>query len=295
MVNLVVGATGLLGGEICRQLAVKGGPVQALVRSKSDPGKIEALEQYGVELVRGDLKDRRSLDAACRGVKALLTTASTTRSRQEGDTIQTVDLEGQLSLVDAAKAAGVEHLIYISYRHVDPDLDCPLSNAKRSVEQHLKASGLTYTILWPGLFMEAWLSPRLGFDYPNAKARIYGSGQRALPWISFRDVARYAVAALDDPAARNATIDVGGELASPLEVVRIFEEVGGRPFTVEHVSEDALRTQKATASDPMGKTYAALMLGYATGAMVGKEAASMTLPAQLTSVKEYALQMLGAL
>lgn len=291
--NLVVGATGLLGGEICRQLAAKDKPVRALVRSTSDPAKVQALQDSGIELVQGDLKDRRSLDAVCQGISTVLTTASAMRSRQEGDTIQTVDLEGQISLVDAAKAAGVEHLIYVSYRHVDSDVDSPLSNAKRTVEQHLKASGLTYTILWAGLFMEAWLSPRLGFDYPSAKARIYGSGKKKNPWISFRDAARYAVAAVGHPAARNATINVGGELTSPLEVVNIFEEASGRPFAVEHVFEDALRAQKTAASDPMGKTYAALMLAYATGALVGEQAAPMTLPAQLTSVREYALQMLG--
>ena len=292
--NLVVGATGLLGGEICRQLAAKSKSVRALVRSTSDPTKVKALKEYRVELVEGDLKDRPSLDVACQGVTTVITTASTTRSRQEGDTIQTVDLQGQVSLVDAAKAAGAEHFVYISYRHIDPDVDCPLSNAKRTVEQHLKESGLTYTILWPGLFMEAWLSPRLGFDYPNAKARIYGSGQKKNPWISFRDVAQWAVAVLDHPTARNATVNVGGELASPLEVVKIFEEVGGRPFTIEHVPEDALRAQKASASDPLQKTFAALMLGYATGVPVDAEAAPMTLPAQLTSVREYAQHVLGA-
>lgn len=292
--NLAVGATGLLGGEICRQLAAKSESVRALVRSTSDPAKVKALKEYGIELVEGDLKDRPSLDAACQGVTTVITTASATRSRQEGDAIQTVDLEGQVSLVDAAKAAGTKHFVYISYRHIDPNVDCPLSIAKRTVEQHLRESGLTYTILWPGFFMEAWLSPRLGFDYPNAKARIYGSGQKKNPWISFRDVAKYAIAALDHPTARNATINVGGELLSPLEVVKVFEGVGGRPFTVEHVPEDVLRAQRASASDPLQKTYAALMLGYATGVLVDAEAAPMTLPVQLTSVREYAQHVLGA-
>ena len=56
--NLVVGATGLLGGEICRQLAAKSKSVRALVRSTSDPAKVKALKEYGIELAEGDLKDR---------------------------------------------------------------------------------------------------------------------------------------------------------------------------------------------------------------------------------------------
>jgi NADH dehydrogenase len=64
---LVVGATGMLGSEICRLLAEDGRPVRALVRETSNPDRIAALSSLGAELVHGDLKDRRSLDAACRG------------------------------------------------------------------------------------------------------------------------------------------------------------------------------------------------------------------------------------
>src|SRR5436309_6720711 len=109
--NLVIGATGLLGGEICRQLRQAGKPVRALTRATADPVKVEQLKRSGATLVQGDLKDRVSLDAACRGVATVITTASTTFSRQAGDSIQTVDLEGQLRLVDAASAAGVSRLV----------------------------------------------------------------------------------------------------------------------------------------------------------------------------------------
>jgi len=91
--NLVIGATGLLGGEICRQLRQAGKPVRALTRATADPVKVEQLKRSGATLVQGDLKDRVSLDAACRGVATVITTASTTFSRQAGDSIQTVDLE----------------------------------------------------------------------------------------------------------------------------------------------------------------------------------------------------------
>ena len=67
-VILVAGATGILGSQICCLLVERGKPVRALVRSTSDPGRIENLKQLGVELVVGDLKDRPSLDAACQGV-----------------------------------------------------------------------------------------------------------------------------------------------------------------------------------------------------------------------------------
>src|SRR5262249_29687705 len=175
--NLVVGATGPigLGGEIWRQLRAAGESVRALVRPTADQERVANLKRCGVEFVEGDLKDRASLDAACQGVRVVISSATSTVSRQPDDTIEAVDLAGQIQLVDAAKAAGVAQFIYISFSG-NIDLDFPLRNAKRSVEQHLKESGLTYTILRPSYFVEAWLSPLVGFDFPNAKATIYGQG-----------------------------------------------------------------------------------------------------------------------
>ena len=115
-------------------------------------------------------------------------------------------------------------------------------------------------------------------------------GQHKNPWISVQDVAQITVAALDDPAAQNATIEVGGDLLTPLEVVKIFEEVGECSFTIEHVSEEALWIQKAEASDPLQETYTALMLGYAVGGLWDEKVEPQTLSIPLTSVREYAQQ-----
>lgn len=289
--NLVVGATGLLGSEICRLLAAEGKPARALVRSTSDPRKVAELERLQLEIARGDLKDRLSLEAACRGVTAVISTASSTLSRAEGDSIQTVDLEGQLNLIDAAKAAGVSRFVLISFPPVSNEF--PLQTAKRSVEEHLRTSGMNYTILQPACFMEIWLGPALGFDAANAKARIYGSGENKVSWISFKDVAKFAVATVDHPDARNEVVELGGpEALSPLEVVRTFEESQGRPFEVEHVPEKVLREQKETASDPLQQSFAALMLYYAEDSVIDMRETLRKFPVQLTSVQDYANQNL---
>jgi len=285
---LVIGATGLLGGEICRRLAAAGRPIRALVRPTSSQSRVEQLTALGATLARGDLKDRASLDAACRGVETVITTASTTFSRQPGDSIQTVDLEGQMRLVDAAKAARVRHFIYVSVSH-RVDVDCPLITAKRTVEAYLKQSGLDYTILAPTFFMEVWLSPAIGFDVGKGTAQIYGSGANKISWISLNDVAQFAVASVNNLAAWNTTIELGGpEMLSPLEVVRCFEEAGGREFQVVHVPEDALNAQRAAATDPLQQTFAALMLGYAHGDPIDMRKTLRTFPISLLSVREFA-------
>src|SRR5262249_12324569 len=100
---------------------------------------------------------------------------------------------------------------------------------------------LAYTILRPTFLMEVWLSPIAGFDFRNSHARIHGRGRNPISWISMYDVARFAVISLGTPLARNATFELGGpEAISPLDAVRIFEEVGGRRFQLEFVSEEEL-------------------------------------------------------
>ena len=100
---LVAGATGELGGAVARLLLAQGKAVRTLARPGSGH---EPLRQAGAQVVLGDLKDRASLDAACRGVETVITTANSARRGGE-DNPQTVDLEGNRNLIDAAKAAGV--------------------------------------------------------------------------------------------------------------------------------------------------------------------------------------------
>src|SRR5688572_22979722 len=253
---LVAGATGYLGGEICRRLVATGQQVRGLVRVTSDPAAVARLRALGVETVEGDLRDRASLDAACRGVTGVISTATTTLSRQPGDSITVTDQDGQLALVEAARAAGVERFVYVSYS-ANFEGDDALTVAKRSVERRLRESGLTYTILRPSVFMDIWLSPALGFDYANARATVYGSGESPISWIALGDVAEFAVRSVTDPVAANATIELGGPQAlSPNDVVRIFEETAGRPFEVQRVPEDALRAQQAAATEELPRVFA---------------------------------------
>lgn len=285
---LVVGATGLLGGEICRLVAERGRPTRALVRADSDPDKVERLRELAVELVVGDLKDPATLEPACDGVDAVISTVTSTTSRREGDTIESVDRDGQLNLVDAARAAGAGRFVYVSFPEFE--VDFPLQTAKRRVEQRIRETGLEYTILRPTNFMEVWLSPRLGFDPANGQVQVFGSGERAVSWISYRDVAAFAADALDNPAARDAVLDLGGpEPLSPLEVVRIFEHETGRECLVTHVPEEALEAQRVSAKDSLEQSFAGLMLGTAReGQSIDMAHVLARFPLRLTSVSEYA-------
>lgn len=286
---LVVGATGMVGGEICRGLAAKGLPFRALVRATTDPAKVDALHSLGAATVEGDVCDPASLQAACAGADAVIDTVSSMPfSYVPGQNdIQTVDLEGAKALVKAAKAAGVKRFIYTSFSG-NIDLDFPLRNAKRAAEQYLKASGLDYTILRPGYFMEAWLSPMVGFDAANAKAQIYGTGDQPISWISFKNVADYAVESLSNPAASRATLELGGpEAVSPHQVIKIFEKATGKTFEVTHVPAEALQAQQASVSDPMQQSFTGLMRCYAAGDPIDMSRLQKTFAVRLTPLSEF--------
>jgi uncharacterized protein YbjT (DUF2867 family) len=292
--DLVVGATGTLGGEICSRLARAGRSVRALVRKTSNAERVEALKSQGIELAWGDLTDRTSLDAACRGIHTVFSTATAIQSQQEGNTLDRVDREGQANLVDAARGAGVRRFVFISFRLGRDDVDFPLRAAKRSTAERLKSSGVPWTVIEASIFMEVWLGPHLGFDAANGRVRVLGSGDQKISWVSYRDVAAIAIAAAESPDAENRTIQVGGpEALSPNEVVRIFEEKAGRKFEVERVPETAINQMRATAKNPVEETFAGLMLFCARGDEIDMRQTLSRYPVRMTTVREYADRVLA--
>ena len=293
---LVVGGTGPvgLGGEICRLLRSSGRRTRALVRPTSDARRTENLRKMGVELVEGDLKDRESLKRACQGVRCIISTASNLVSRQPDDTVEAVDGRGHTDLIDVAKAGGVDSFVYTSFSgHIDRDF--AFRNAKRDVERHLKESGLSYTILRPTFYMEVWLSPIGGFDYAHARATIYGEGRNKISWLSFYDVARFALMSLDNLGARNATFEIGGpDALSPLEVVKVFEDLSRRRFDVEFVSAQILTEQESRGKDSWTRSIAGLRRCYADGDVIDMQPLAERFPMTWTSVTNYAHRVLSS-
>ena len=230
---LVVGATGLLGSEICRRLRERDRDVRALVRPTSL--RAPALRALGVDVVAGDLRDRASLVAACRDVEGVISTATAMGSKDRSLNLNEVDRKGQLRLVDIARLSNVRTFVYLS---LSPNLRprAPLVRYKREVERAVRLSGMRWTIIQPTAYMEVWLGPQLGWDHLAGRAIVFGSGKHPVPWISAGDVAEHAVRALDDSRLANVDLPLGGpEMLTPREVVRIFAQESGRKYSTRHV------------------------------------------------------------
>jgi uncharacterized protein YbjT (DUF2867 family) len=291
---LVAGATGFLGGEVCRRLTEAGRPFRAMVRPSSDPAKTARLRELGAELVEADLKDRASLDAACTGITGVISTVTSMLSRQPGDSVASVDRDGQINLIEAADTARVERYVYISFsRRIEAD--APLANAKRDVERRLEASRLGYTILRPSFFMELAFSPMLGFDVANGTAVVYGSGENPISFVSIGDVASFAIRALETDAASRRIFEIGGpEPLTQHEAIALFEKMTGKSLEQQAVPEEALRAQLEKATDPAQKSFAGLSLDFATGVPVDMSEALAAVPLSLTSVRTFAERTLAA-
>ena len=264
MAILVVGGTGAVGKQIALQLQQQLGNVRALVRGGDENPKAKELRQAGVEIIAGDLKQAETLDAACKGVDTVITTATSMPSNAD-DGLRKVDHEGGLALIAAADRAGVAKFVYTSYSgNIRPE--CPLGGAKRDCEDQLRKTSMQAVTLRPSYFMESWLSPALGFDPVAGRVRIYGTGEAKISYISAVDVAKFAVVAATKKLDRQTTLEIGGpEALSQLDAVRIFENALHKKIALDYVPQAAIEEQHRTAVEPLQKSFAALTLAITQG------------------------------
>jgi uncharacterized protein YbjT (DUF2867 family) len=283
-VILVAGATGRLGGLIALRLLAQGAAVRVLVRHNSPSEELvkqgratsaRSLIEAGAQPAYGDLKDRASLDAACRGIRTLITTANSA-ARGGEDNPRTVDLEGNRNLIDAASAAGVKQFVFVSAYIADPDSPVPFLAAKGKTEKYLRDGGMTHTIFAPDAFMESWVAMPVGRPALSGQpVTLVGSGERAHSFIATADVASFAVAALENPAALNQRLVLGGpEPLSFRDAVKVYEQVLGRSIAVRCVAPGApvpglpeyaweMAADFDTYDSPIGMTETARTFGVA--------------------------------
>jgi uncharacterized protein YbjT (DUF2867 family) len=207
-VILVSGATGKVGRHLVRALSAGGAKVRAMTR---DPGSATHLVAPGVEIVRGDLEDPAALDEALRGVgKAFLLPPASMRQ---------VKLEA--NFIDAAKRAGIRHLVKLSLLSADPKSPGPIPQWHGMAEKRLEASGIPFTHLRPNFYMQnlLWFARPIReidtFCLPLRDARS------AL--VDQRDVAEAAAAVLLGDGHEGRTYVLSGPRS--LDFMEVAEEL----------------------------------------------------------------------
>ena len=230
---LIIGASCFLGREVTKLLLSKGEQVRLFVRT---PAKVKALKQAGAEVVQGDLIDPSSLRRACQGADCVLAAAHSLLGKGKYKS-EAVDDAGHRALIDAAKAAGVAHFVYMSMLGLSPDHPFDFARTKYSIEEYLKASGLSYTILRPSWYMEWNVHIFNGKSIlESGKTSLLGKGTKLRNFVAIRDVARFAVLALTDPKLKNRTIDIGGpQNATNNQVAELYGKIAGVTPKVSHM------------------------------------------------------------
>lgn len=224
---LVTGATGDLGRRAVQRLREQDQSVRAFVKLTSRYGE---LEHRGAEIFIGDLLQERDIQKACQGVQFVISGHGSNASSQGG--AQALDYRANIDLIDAAKAANVEHFVFISVLGADRGYeDAPVFKAKWAVEQYLRNSGLNYTILRPSGFASNLLPLAEQFRQTGIYLLI-GDPQTRTSIVSTDDLARIAVESVSTPDARNQALAVGGpEILLRSEIPQIF----GRIFRREPI------------------------------------------------------------
>jgi NAD(P)H dehydrogenase (quinone) len=161
----VTGATGRLGGRVARRLAAVGAAQRLLVR---DPSRAPQLP--GSVPARASFADLGAVRAALEGVPTvLMVSASETPDR----------VDQHISFIDAAIAAGVEHLVYISFYGASPTCTFTLARDHYATEEHIRASGLRFTFLRDNLYAD--FLPAMAGDEGSSAAPRPGAGPPRWP------------------------------------------------------------------------------------------------------------------
>jgi uncharacterized protein YbjT (DUF2867 family)/predicted ester cyclase len=221
---LVTGATGNIGRALVMQLAYTGKPFSVMVRNAAKAQQM--LGQIpGIKIVEGDVSKTKTLPAALEGVeRAFLLTPSDFRQ-----------VEQQGNFIEAAKAAGVKHIVKLSVVGAAHDAQAQLMRWHAQCERLLEQSGIAWTHLRPHVFYQYWLQ----LVYPiNMTGGFYASlaADVPLPAIDIRDIATVAARCLTEPGHEGKIYRLTGPEA--LTNVQVAEKIGrvlSRPVSYSYM------------------------------------------------------------
>jgi uncharacterized protein YbjT (DUF2867 family) len=263
---LITGATGHIGSELVRLLAEQGTPARALVHS---PDKAAPVKGLGLEVAMGDFEQPDTLDAAMDGCDHLflLSPVSPRQPRQEQH------------VIDAAKRAGVAHVVKQSVPGADPDAELVFGRWHGQIEQYLAKSGLAHTLLRPNYFMQNFL---MSAQPVAEQGVLYGmTGEGRISYTDTRDIAAVAARVLTSPGHQGqAYMLTGPEALTASEVAKRLSAATGRQVRYVNLPPDAFGQALVGAGLPGwlvdGVVEANTLLAAGHGATVTDEVTRLT-------------------
>ncbi|MBN3993066.1 MAG: aromatic alcohol reductase [Nostoc sp. NMS2] len=248
---LVVGSTGMLGSKIVAALVDKGTvDIRAMVRSINDSSaenrqKIEAMKAKGVTIVEGDLMKPETLLSVCDGVDVVVSAVGN----------NDVTVPGQKNLIDAAKQQGVKRFIpsdySVDYRKLDYG-DNDNLDKRKEVFEYLQQSGLEYTLVLNGAFMDSIAYMPL-LDLEHQIFQYWGDGETPMDFTTTDDTAKYVAEAVSDSSLVNTALEVAGDTLTPKQLKATYEAATGTKLTEKQLGSVTefqawITAKKASAS-----------------------------------------------
>ena len=234
-VILVTGATGKQGGAVLRHLRDAGFPVRAMTRDPNQE-RARALVGHGTEVVRGDFNDPASLTRALDGVDGVFSVQTPMGQGVDAEVRQGI------ALADAAKRSRISHFVYSSVAAADQKTGIPHFDNKFRIEEHIRATGLRYTIFRPVFFMENWLGMRDGIEQ-GALALPLNPDTR-LQMIAVEDIGAFVAMVFAHPGHwQGRAVELAGDELSMTELAQAFTRMAGREVRYEQVPWDRFEQQ----------------------------------------------------
>ena len=217
---LVTGANGYVGGYVLKALAKSKAPadVRALVRSQAQLARLQAM---GVQPVLGDVTEPQSLATAFQGVSQIIHLAAVNRDKG-AVTMERVNQQGTINVVDAAKQAGVQHVVMVVGLGASPTKPYPLAKSQGVGVDYLVKSGLPYTILEASVVFGAgdeFLNTLAGLARIPPFMVVPGDGKSRFQPIAAQDVAACAVKSLELAEVKNRRLQICGSEVLSLEQI----------------------------------------------------------------------------
>lgn len=210
---LLTGATGKVGSETAKALAARGVKTRALVRNVE---KAAALKAAGIELVIGDAADAASVQKALADVEKLLILLPNSQGQ----------LELEKQLVDLAKKAGVRHIVKMSSMEAKANADSAIPKIHWASEEHIRKSGLAWTMVKPNFFMQNLLASARSIKENKSFSMPMGNGKTAMS--DTRDIGAVTAEALAGKGHEGKNYEITGpELLTFSQVAERFSEVLG--------------------------------------------------------------------
>jgi uncharacterized protein YbjT (DUF2867 family) len=235
---LITGALGLQGGAAVPYLSGYGHGIRVLTR---DPEKAKGISVANVEVIQGDSRKREDLKNALDGVDGVfLMTPSGGGAKAEAT-------HGK-AMIDACAEKEIDHIVYSSACCANKKTGVPYFESMYEIEEHLKESGLSYTILRPVWFMEHFASPWLRPSIEKGVLSTPLRSDRPLQMVSVDDIGRIVAEAFTKPMKFvGREMDIAGDQLTMREITEEISRVMSHPVRYEHVPES--RAEKAVGSD----------------------------------------------